>query len=130
MILVGRMSLIVVQIKTPKHEENIPWNLLESSEPYWRCRRKTLCVCICKATVFGNEFTSFLETSKLTLTFIQIIDIGLKQRLMKKWNKMHIIIKYLHLPLTFLRWTILDQLALPSMKVNWSRDVVVKRRHG
>ena len=36
-------------------------------------------------TVFGNEeLRPFLETSKLILIFIQTIDIGLKQRLMKK----------------------------------------------
>ena len=35
--------------------------------------------------VFGNEeLRPFLETPKLILTFFQTIDIGLKQRLMKK----------------------------------------------
>ena len=39
---------------------------------------------ICKTTVFGiEELHPFLQTLKLILTFIQIIDIGLKQRLMK-----------------------------------------------
>ena len=34
--------------------------------------------------MFGNEeLRPFLETPKLILTYIQIIDIGLKQRLMK-----------------------------------------------
>ena len=32
MILVETISLIVVQIETPRHEESIPENLLESSE--------------------------------------------------------------------------------------------------
>ena len=42
-------------------------------------------VFISKTTVFGNEeLRPFLETPKLILTFIQTIDIGLKQRLMKK----------------------------------------------
>ena len=85
MILVGRISLIVVQIKTQKHEESIPQNLLESSDPYTRCSWENLCVCVCKTTVFGNEeLRPFLETPKLILTFIQTTDIGLKQRLMKK----------------------------------------------
>ena len=35
----------------------------------------------------------FLETPKLILTFIQTIDIDLKQRLMKNWNRMYIAIK-------------------------------------
>ena len=85
MILVGRISFILVQIKTSKHEESIPYNFLESSEPSRRCSRGNLCVCVCKTTVFGNEeFRPFLETPKLILTFIHTNDIGLKQRLMKK----------------------------------------------
>ena len=95
MILVGRISLIVLQIKTPKHEESIASNLMESIEPYRRCSRRNLCVCVCKTAVFGNEeLRPILETLKLILTFIQTIDIGLKQTLLKKnWNRMHIIIK-------------------------------------
>ena len=58
---------------------------MESSEPYRKCSRGNLCVCVCKTTVFGNEeLRLFFETPKLILTFIQIIGIGLKQRLMKK----------------------------------------------
>ena len=84
MILVGRISLIVVQIKTPTHEEIIPYNLLESSEPYRWCSRGNLCVCVRKTSMFGNEaLRPFLETPKLILTFIQTIDIGWKQRLIK-----------------------------------------------
>ena len=38
-----------------------------------------------KTTVFGNEgLRPFLETPKLILTLMQTIDIGLKQKLMKK----------------------------------------------
>ena len=85
MILVRRISLIVVQMKTLKHEESIPYYLLESSEPYRRCSRGNLCVYVCKSIVFGNEeLRPFLETSKLILTFIKAIDIGLKQRLKNK----------------------------------------------
>ena len=44
-----------------------------------------LCVCVCKTTIFGTEeIHAFLEMPKLILTVIQTIDIGLKQRLMKK----------------------------------------------
>ena len=32
MILIERILLIVMQIETPRHEESIPENLLESSE--------------------------------------------------------------------------------------------------
>ena len=85
MILVGRISLIIVHIKTPKHEESIPCNVLESSEPYRRCSRGYLCVCVSKTTVFDNEeLRPLLETPKLILPSIQTIDIGLKQKLMKK----------------------------------------------
>ena len=62
-----------------------PYNLLESGDPYRRCSRGNLCVCVYKTTVLGNEeLRTFLETPKLILTFIQTIDIGLKQRLMEK----------------------------------------------
>ena len=98
MILVGRSSLIIVQIKTPKHE-SIPSSLLESSEPYRRCSH-----CVCKTIVFGNEeLCPFLETPKLILTFIQTIDIGLKQRLMKKlkqnalYHKINILAEKAHM---------------------------------
>ena len=74
-----------MQIKTQKHEEIIRYNLLESSEPYRRWSRGNLRVCIRKTSMFGKvELRSLLETPKLILTFIQTIDIGLKQRLMKK----------------------------------------------
>ena len=44
--------------------------------------------------MFGNEeLHPLLETPKLILIFIQIIDIGLKQILMKKLNRMHIVLK-------------------------------------
>ena len=46
---------------------------------------KKLCVYVCKTTVFSNEeLRPFLETTKLILSYIYTIDIGLKQRRMKK----------------------------------------------
>ena len=68
--------------------------VVQSSESCRGCSRENLCVCLCKTAVFDNEESRlFFETPKLILTFIQTIDIGLKQNLMKNWIKMHIIIK-------------------------------------
>ena len=84
MILVRRISLIVVQIKTPNMKKvfhKIYWNLANptgdaAGEIY--------------AFVYATqELRPFLETPKLILPFIQTIDIGLKQRLMKIWNRMY-----------------------------------------
>ena len=45
---------------------------------------ENLCVCVRKTSMFGDEeLHPILETPKLILTFIQTIDIGLKQMLMK-----------------------------------------------
>ena len=93
-ILLFVMHKFVISIKwfssgkfrrSPKHEENIPWYVLEFSEPYRKCSRENLCVCVCSTTAFGNEeLCRFPKTPKLILSSIQTIDIGLKQRLMKK----------------------------------------------
>ena len=71
----------------------IYWNLSNLTED---AAGETLRVC--KTTVVGNEeLRRFPETPKLILTFIQTIDIGLKQRLMKKlkqnayYNKINIL---------------------------------------
>ena len=39
------------------------------------------------AFVVMNSYATFSKTPKLILTFIQTIDIDLKQRLMKNWNR-------------------------------------------
>ena len=42
-------------------------------------------------SVWNEELYTFLETPKLILTLIQTIYIGFKQRLVQKWNIMHIV---------------------------------------
>ena len=66
--LSGEYNWSLCKLK-PKHEEIIPWNLLESNKLYRRCSRENLCVCIRKTSMFSNEqLRPFLETPKLILT--------------------------------------------------------------
>ena len=88
------LRLIIRTVLKTKKVIHLAYFWVLSSEPYRRCSLGNLCVCVFKTTVFGNEeLLPFLETPKLILTFIQTIDIGLKQRLMQSGNKMYIVIK-------------------------------------
>ena len=55
MILVERIWLVIIQIKTSTNEANIPLHLLKSGEPYKRGSGRKLCVNLSKTSVCDNE---------------------------------------------------------------------------
>ena len=68
MILVERIWLVIIQIKTWTNEANIPYTLLKSGESYKRGsgRKLWLCVNLSKTSMFDNEeLCPFNEISML-----------------------------------------------------------------
>ena len=55
MVLVQRIWLVIIQIKTTTNEANIPQNLLKSGEAYQRGNGRKLCINLSKTSVFDNE---------------------------------------------------------------------------